>query len=181
VLGLVIEALVVIVNGDRQHLLGMALADHVIVQHLADFLRRRDAVARLHQRRLVLLADDVHAEFDALVADEYGRTRNEFADFVLALSTERAIQRVLGVARANLTHSCLRPPFDPLPDRPIPALIPGLKVDRANSVPEKTLTQLRTVRITASRIHAILTHPTQPTMLTPDYQEFANQGRHGYP
>src|SRR6185503_4047820 len=59
--------------------------------------------------------------------------------------------RVLGVACANLTHSCLRPPFDPLPDRPIPALPPGLKVDRANSVPEKTLTQLRTVRITASR------------------------------
>jgi hypothetical protein len=100
---------------------------------------------------------------------------------VLALSTERAIQRVLGVARANLTHSCLRPPFDPLPDRPIPALTPDLKVDRANSVPEKTLTQLRTVRITASRIPAILTHPTQPTMLTPDYQEFANQGRNGYP
>ena len=50
VLGLVIEPLVVIVDGDRQYLLGMALADHVIVQHLADFLRRRDAVARLHQR-----------------------------------------------------------------------------------------------------------------------------------
>src|SRR5439155_1574960 len=99
---------------------------------------------RLHQRRLVLLADDVHAEFDALVADEYGWTRDEFADFVLALSTERAIQRVLGVARANLTHSCLRPPFDPLPDRPIPALTPDLKVDRANSVPEKTLSHFLT-------------------------------------
>ena len=141
VLGLVIEPLVVIVDGDREHLLGMALADHVVVQHLADFLRRRNAVARLHQRGLVLLADDVHAEFDAFVADEDGGTRDQFADFMLALAAERAIQRVLGVARADLTHSCLRPPFDPLLDRPIPALTPDLKVDRANSVPEKTLTQ----------------------------------------
>src|SRR6185369_9544045 len=156
VLGLVIEPLVVIVDGDREHLLGVALADHVVVQHLADFLRRRDAVARLHQRGLVLLTDDIHAKFDALVADEYGWTRDEFADFVLALSTERAIQRVLGVACANLAHSCLRPPFDPLPDRPIPALTPDIRVDRANSVPEKTLTQLPTVRITASRIPRVL-------------------------
>jgi len=44
-LGLVLEPLVVIVDSDRQHLLGMALADHVIVQHLADFLRGRNAVA----------------------------------------------------------------------------------------------------------------------------------------
>jgi hypothetical protein len=37
------------------------------------------------------------------------------------------------------------------------------------------------VRLTVSRIPAILTRPTQPTMLTPDYQEFANRGRNGYP
>ena len=47
VLGLVVEPLVVIVDSDRQHLLGMALADHVIVQHIADFLRGRNAVARV--------------------------------------------------------------------------------------------------------------------------------------
>src|SRR6266536_1723265 len=54
-----------------------------------------------------------------------------------------------------------------VPTLPIPALTPDLKVDRANSVPEKTLTQLSTVRITVSRIPAILTQPTQPIMLTP--------------
>ena len=83
VLGLVIEPLVVIVNGDREHLLGMALADHVIVQHLADFLRGRNAVARLHQRGFVLLADDVHAEFDAFVADEDGRPRDQLAECIV--------------------------------------------------------------------------------------------------
>src|SRR5881392_3093651 len=49
VLGLVVEALVVVVHRDRQDLLRMALADDVIVQHLADFLRRRNPVARLHE------------------------------------------------------------------------------------------------------------------------------------
>ncbi len=46
VLGLVVEPLVVVVHRDREHLLRMALPDHVVVQHLADLLGRRDAVAR---------------------------------------------------------------------------------------------------------------------------------------
>src|SRR6185369_2891020 len=149
VLGLVVEPLVVIVDRDREHLLGVVLADHVVVQHLADFLRRRDAVARLHQRGLVLLTDDVHAQFDAFVADEYGGSRDQFADFVLALAAERAIQRVLGVARADLTHSSLRPPFDPGTRSTHSGTKPVLKVDRAISVPKKTLTQYTAMRITA--------------------------------
>src|SRR6201999_1597567 len=104
----------VIVDRNREHLLGVALADHVIVEDLADFLRGRNAVARLHQRGLALLANDDHAQFDAFVADEYGGARDQFADFMLALAAERAIQRVLRVARADLTHSRLRPPFDPV-------------------------------------------------------------------
>ena len=140
VLGLVVEALVVIVHRDRQDLLRMALADDVIVQDLADFLRRRNPVARLDQRGFVLLADDVHAELDALVANEDRGTRDQFADFVLALAAERAIQRVLGVARADLTHSCLRPRFDPVrsivPSRHDQ---PARDSNRANSVPKKTL------------------------------------------
>ena len=37
-----IEPLVVVVNGDREHLLGVALTDNVIVEDLADFLGRGD-------------------------------------------------------------------------------------------------------------------------------------------
>jgi hypothetical protein len=107
-----VEPLVVIVDGDREHLLGVALPDHVVVEHLADFLRSRDAVARLHQRGLVLLADNVHAQLDAFIADENRGPRDQLADLMLTLAAEGAIQRVLGVARADLTHSCLRPPFD---------------------------------------------------------------------
>src|SRR5262245_40611230 len=100
-----IEPLVVIVDRDREHLLGVILANHIIIENLADLLWSRNPVARLHQRGLVLLADDVHAQFDAFIADEDRRSRDQLADLVLALAAERAVEGVLGVARANLAHS----------------------------------------------------------------------------
>src|SRR5205807_7493827 len=75
---------------------------------LADLLRSRDTVARLDQRGLVLLADDVHAQFDALVADEHRRAGNELAHLMLALAAERAIERVLRIAATDLAHPALR-------------------------------------------------------------------------
>src|SRR3954469_16410849 len=141
VLGLVIQTLVVIMDGDREHLLRVTLADHVVVQDLADFLGGRNAVARLHKRGFVFLANDIHAQLDAFVADEYGRARDQLADFVLALATERAIQRVLGVARADLTHPCLRPPFDPVCSIVLFRYVPADGGDRAKSVPKKPWTQ----------------------------------------
>ena len=44
VLGGVVQALVMVVNGDREHLLGVLLADDIVVENLADFVRRRHAV-----------------------------------------------------------------------------------------------------------------------------------------
>ena len=109
VLGGVVEPLVVIVDRDREHALGVALADDIVVEDGADLARRRHAVARLHQRGFVLLADDVHAQLDALVADEDRRPGDELADFVLALAAERAVERVLAVAAADLAHPSFRP------------------------------------------------------------------------
>jgi hypothetical protein len=101
----VVDALVVVVDRDRQHLLGMALADHIIVQDLEDLGRRGNALARLHERGFVFLADDLHAQFDAFIADEHGRARNQLTDLVLALSAEGAIQGVLGLRSTRLAHS----------------------------------------------------------------------------
>src|SRR3546814_16724915 len=83
------------------------LPDHVVVQHAADVLRRRHAVARLHQRRLVLFADDVHAELDAFIADEHGRTRDELPHLMLALAAEGAVESILGIAAAGLGHTAI--------------------------------------------------------------------------
>src|SRR5262249_20128036 len=86
------------------HLLSVILTDDVVIQNLADLLRGRNAVARLHRRGLVLLGDDIHAQFDALVADEYGRAGDELAQLVLALAAERAVKGILGIATADLAH-----------------------------------------------------------------------------
>src|SRR5258708_18323909 len=93
-----------VVDGDREHAFGVALADHIIVEHPADIARPRYTVARFDQRRLVLLTDDVHAELDAFVADKDGRPGDQLPDFMLALAAEGAVQRILRVAAAGLGH-----------------------------------------------------------------------------
>src|SRR5262249_27596776 len=119
VLGLVVEPLIMVVDRDREHLFRVVLADDVVIEDLADLLRSRDAFARLHQRRLVLFADDVRAQLDAFITDEHGRSGNELADLVLALTTERAIERVLGIP-AYFAHPC-SPPTTPAFGLLIPA------------------------------------------------------------
>ena len=104
VLGRVIEALVMIVHGNGEHALGMHLADDIIIQHFADFLWRGNAVTRLHERGFVFLTNDVHAELNTLVTDKNCRTRNKLTHFMLALAAERAVERILGVAAADLAH-----------------------------------------------------------------------------
>ena len=97
VLGARFEPLVVVVDRDRQDLLRRLLADHVLVEDLPDLVRRRQ-LAAVGPRRLAagaLLADDVVAELDALVADEHRRARDQLADLVLALAAERAVEELV--------------------------------------------------------------------------------------
>ena len=70
-----LHPLVVVVDGDRQDLLGVLLADHVVVQELEDL----PGLGQLLERELgglgQLLGDDVVAEVDALVTDVDARAR----------------------------------------------------------------------------------------------------------
>ena len=88
-----LDPLVVVVDRDRELLLGLFLADDVLVEELLDFLRDRQrragAAARLEP---VVVGDDVVADLDALVADEDRRARNQLADVVLVLVAERAAE-----------------------------------------------------------------------------------------
>ena len=74
----------------------MVLADHVLVEDGADLVRHRQiglgALGAV--LALGLLADDVVAELDALVADEHRRAGDQLAHFVLALAAERAVQQL---------------------------------------------------------------------------------------
>src|SRR5271156_2582340 len=90
---------------DREHFLGVVLADDIVVEDLADLPRGGNLVARFRQRRLALLADDVQAKLNAFVAYEDGRPGDELAHLVLALTAERAVEGVLRIAVANLAHS----------------------------------------------------------------------------
>src|SRR5690242_982733 len=95
-----------VVDRDREHTLGVFLADHVIVEHLADLAGRRHAISRLHQVCLVLLTDYVHAEFDAFIADEHGGPGDELAHLMLGFATERAVESVLRIGRLAHAYSC---------------------------------------------------------------------------
>src|SRR5262249_39771180 len=87
--------LVMVVDRDRQLLLRLFLADDVLVEELLDFLGDRQggpgAAARLEA---VVVGDDVVADLHALVADKDRRARDEFADVVLVLITERATENL---------------------------------------------------------------------------------------
>src|SRR4029077_7733977 len=92
-------------DSDRKHLLGVVLADDVVVEDLADLLRGRNIVARFSQQGLVLLADNIQAKLDPFLTNEDGRLSDELALFVVALAKERALERVLRIASAKLAHS----------------------------------------------------------------------------
>src|SRR5207247_7984960 len=73
-------------------LLGLVLADHVLVQELLDLVGGGEAGlvgASLHP---AVVRDDVVADVDALVADEDGGARDQLADVVLVLVAERATE-----------------------------------------------------------------------------------------
>src|SRR4029453_730184 len=98
------QTLVMVVCRHREVLLGVLLADHVVIQNAADLLRGGYPVAGLHERRFRLLADDVHAQLDAFIADENRRASDQLANLMLALAAEGAVQRTLGGVAASLCH-----------------------------------------------------------------------------
>ena len=70
-----LHALVVVVDGDRQDLLGLLLPDDVVVQVLVDLTGLGEVVELDLGALRELLFDDLVAEVDALVADVDAGTR----------------------------------------------------------------------------------------------------------
>src|SRR6185437_10184664 len=87
-----INALVVVVDGDGERLLGFFLSDHVLVEDFFDFLRCGDLRDRFGDLALFILGENFVAERDALVADVDGRTGDELPNGILRLAAERATQ-----------------------------------------------------------------------------------------
>ena len=98
------QAFIMVMHRHRENAFGVGLAYYIVVQHGADFLGCRYAIARFYKCRLVLFADDVHAKLDAFIADEYCWAGNQFSDFVLTLPAEGTIKNVFRVAADRLAH-----------------------------------------------------------------------------
>src|SRR5690348_10246999 len=91
-----------VVHRHSQGFLGAGLADHILIQRFADLARLRQLGAPGGGLFFQFLADDVVAQFHALVADEHGWTRDQLAHFMLALAAERAIENLAAVAGTPL-------------------------------------------------------------------------------
>ncbi len=103
---LVPQALVVVVDGNRQRALGRFLPNHVVVEIGLDLRRcRQFALGVLGDcacRQFV--ANDLVAQLDAFVADKHRRTGNQLLHLVLALAAEGAIKRFLAGCAFFLGH-----------------------------------------------------------------------------
>src|SRR6266567_5632411 len=102
-----LHALVVVVDGDRQDLLGLLLPDDVVVQVLVDLTGLGEVVELDLGALRELLFDDLVAEIDALVADVHTGTGDELLDLLLALPAERALQQVATVTELRHDVSSL--------------------------------------------------------------------------
>src|ERR1043165_5998127 len=85
-----------LIDGHRQTLLCFVLSDDVFIEERFDFTRLGKGWTRRYRLSLLVVADDLVADVDALIADVYSGTRNEFFDLVLRLTAERTAQRVVG-------------------------------------------------------------------------------------
>ena len=103
------DALVMVVDGDRQHTLGLVLPDDVLIQTVLDLLRGQDvdretvrrlyvgtaraaAVRAVCARMLRLVREQVIAQADALAADVDTGANDHPLHFVLMLAAETANQ-----------------------------------------------------------------------------------------
>jgi hypothetical protein len=87
----------VIVDGYRELLLGLILSNDVLFQELLDLHRPGQAGSLAAVLETVVVGDDVVADFDTLVADEYGRPGDELAHIALILVAKGTAQN-FGVA-----------------------------------------------------------------------------------
>jgi hypothetical protein len=113
-----LDALIVVVDGDRQDLLRVLLPDDIVVQEVVDLPR----LGKLLEGELggvgQLFGDDVVAELDALVTDVNAGTGDQLLDLFLRLAAETALDQIATVS--ELRHVGSSSPLVPLHDVVVP-------------------------------------------------------------
>ena len=98
-----LEPLVVVVDGDREHLLRAFLADHVLIEDVEDFVRlgqmargRAGGFSSSSSRMMSLQSSTHSSQMNTR------RAGDQLAHLVLALAAERAVKDLAAVARSAL-------------------------------------------------------------------------------
>src|SRR4029078_7152378 len=126
-------------NGHGENFLGPFLSNDVLIQVGFDFHRLVELRGNIFFGFFPIFSDDVITEVDAFIADVDGGSGNQSADFVAALSTERATEMsinliplchasspvllVLGRVFSSVATDCLeelRWPCDDFVDETVP-------------------------------------------------------------
>src|SRR6185295_6254592 len=94
-----------LIDGHRQALLRFVLSDDVFIEERFDFIRLGKRRTRRYRLSLLVVADDLVADVDALIADVNSGTSNQFFDFILRFTAERTAQRVVGSSYHSLGNS----------------------------------------------------------------------------
>src|SRR5829696_3574028 len=94
-----LDALVVVVDRDRERALGLLLPDDVLVEDVVDLPRLGQVLDVEARRGGQLLIDDLVAEVDALVADVHAGAGDQLLDLPLRLAAEGAEELFVGVGR----------------------------------------------------------------------------------
>ncbi len=94
-----VDAFVMVVDRNREHLFGILLADDVLIQHLFYLMGGWDAGGSLFGIAFaaLLLFDYIAAQIHALIADEDRRAGDELTHLVLGLGAKRAVENATGV------------------------------------------------------------------------------------
>ncbi len=102
-----VDALVVVVDRDRERLLGALLTDHVLVEDVVDLFRLGNVAQPqvLVDVLVELFLDDLVAELDALVANVDAGAGDQFPNLLLRFSAEAALQLALVVSKAKHPRS----------------------------------------------------------------------------
>src|SRR5262249_35625839 len=96
-----LDPLVVVVDRDRQRLLGLLLADHIGVEEFVDLARLGEAVPLQFGRFGDFSSDVLFPGSDPLAAYVYARAGVELFDLLRALPAERAFEKAPAVADAS--------------------------------------------------------------------------------
>ena len=108
----IFQPLIVIINGDRQHDLGLLLPDDIVIEQFFDGRRAHALMPDVRllftplpagARRLRTLAvQQVIAEHHAFVADVYARTNEHPLHFIFGFSAKRTAKRLVFIRHGRL-------------------------------------------------------------------------------